>query len=72
MKDVERCRKNMDSRFYSIVSLLLAMEKKKIVYMSFLFTPRRVRVNPGLLRNNMEGILFPGKTFPVTGKFFSL
>ncbi len=28
-KDVERCRKNMDSRFYSIVSLLLVMEKEK-------------------------------------------
>jgi hypothetical protein len=28
-KDVERCRKNMDSRFYSIVSLLLVIEKEK-------------------------------------------
>jgi hypothetical protein len=34
--------------------VIVSDREGKIVYMSFVFTPQRVRVNPGLFKNNMS------------------
>ena len=55
--------------------VIVSDREGKIVYMSFVFTPQRVRVNPGLFKNNMSWwkiACFQVKRSRLQGKLFPL